>query len=84
MIELILGVGALLLLTKKKTSPGTTTTTQVQPKGKKDQSGKTDIYSPPNNTTDRTMVVNYGTTQGSGVNTQQSAGSGKRNRPNAV
>jgi hypothetical protein len=82
MIELIVGAAALYFLSKKKSgsaSAGTTTTTKPV-----DKSGRSDIYLPPNSTTDRTMIVTTGTTHGSGVNTQQSAGSGKRNRPNAV
>jgi hypothetical protein len=80
MIELLIGAAALFFLSKKKTGPATTpTATTVKP-----TPGDGRPILPPNNTTDRTMVVTSGTTQGSGVNTQQSAGSGKRNRPTAV
>jgi len=85
MIELIIGAAALFFLTKKKngTSATTTPTDNTRPGGKNDRPS---LNMPPNPGSKRESVINTGsgTSQGSGVNTQQSAGSGKRNRPGAV
>jgi hypothetical protein len=87
MIELIIGAAALFFLTKKKNGSSTTTTTtptdNTRPGGKNDRPS---LNMPPNPGTKRESVINTGsgTSQGSGVNTQQSAGSGKRNRPDAL
>ena len=89
MIPLVLGLGALLLVFRAKKKNGSSTTTTTTPTDNTRPGGKNDrpsLYMPPNPETKRESIINTGsgTSQGTGVNTQQNAGSGKTNRPTAL